>query len=87
MSSPNAGQTVVAVPLKSVGVSLLLTFFFGPLGMFYSTVWGAIIMIIISVVLFLVTFGIGVFITWPVSMIWGAIAASAHNNKVRAGRF
>lgn len=87
MSNTSAPQTVIAVPVKSVGVSLLLTFFFGPLGMLYSTVVGAIIMIVISVILFLVTFGFSVFITWPVSMIWGAIAASMHNNKVRAGRF
>ena len=87
MSNTSAPQTVITVPVKSVGVSLLLTFFFGPLGMFYSTVVGGIIMLVVSGVVFLATFGLGVFITWPICMIWGALAASAYNNKLRAGRF
>src|SRR5712691_3498301 len=39
---------VVAISPKNVGVAILLTLFFGPLGMFYSTVTGAIIMCIVT---------------------------------------
>lgn len=69
---------------KSVGVAFLLTLFFGPLGMFYSTVNGALIMtgalFIGAVVGFLVTLGIGVLVwvpaVWIVSIVWGCTAAS-----------
>lgn len=58
------------LPLKSVGAAFVLTFFFGPLGMLYSTVGGALVMIgvtlglavltgIVLFVISLVTYGIG----------------------------
>ena len=61
---------------KSVGVALLLTFLFGPFGMFYSTVTGAVVMLIISISLAVCTFGISLFITWPICMAWAAFAAA-----------
>ncbi|KML07860.1 hypothetical protein [Rossellomorea marisflavi] len=75
-------RTVIAVPRKSVGLSLVLTFFFGSLGMLYSTVAGALIMIAIEFVVGFLTFGIGLFFTHIVCMIWGAVAASNYNNRV-----
>ena len=79
------GTAVVVVPpRKSVGVALLLTFFFGPFGMFYSTVTGALIML---AVLFVGGFVVGVLtlglawlfwgpLVWFASMVWGCLAAS-----------
>jgi len=64
---------------KSVGVAFVLTFFFGPLGMFYSTVSGAIVMLLISLVLLPTTAGVGSALVWPVSIIWGCVAASRAN--------
>jgi hypothetical protein len=53
-------QIVVIQAPKSVAVAFLLTFFFGPLGMLYSTVKGALIMLfvvpIIAVILGVVLF-------------------------------
>lgn len=93
-----------SLPQKSVGVAFLLTFLFGPFGMFYSTVTGALVLLVISVVLSLVaglliglislaTFGLGAFLMilaplaglpiWITSMIWGCLAASHHNDRVR----
>jgi len=66
---------------KSVGISLLLTFLFGPLGMLYSTVSGGLIMLAVSVLLAIFTFGFSVFITQPICMVWGAIAADNENKK------
>lgn len=63
-------------PRKSVGVALLLTILFGPLGMFYSTVSGALIMLGVSFVLALFTAGLSVLVTWPICVIWGCMAAS-----------
>jgi hypothetical protein len=67
-------------PTKSVGVSLALTLVFGPLGLLYSTVEGALLMILSGIGLGIVL-GSGALVIWPVSMIWGAIAASAYNQK------
>lgn len=86
MSTSNTPQTIITVPVKSIGVSLLLTFFFGPLGMLYSTIWGGIIMIVISFFVGLISLGFGLVLTWPICMIWGAVAANSYNKKLLAGK-
>lgn len=63
-------------PRKSAFVAFLLTFLFGPLGMFYTTVLGAIIMIIVSIIVAVLTLGLGPLITWPICIIWACLAAS-----------
>jgi hypothetical protein len=78
-------QVVVVAAPKNVGIAVLLTILFGPLGMFYSTIWGAVIMLVVSLLLGLVTAGFAVFVTWPICVIWGAIAADRHNKRL-AGR-
>ena len=88
VAPPN--QVVIIGLPKSVGIAFILTFLFGPLGMFYSTVVGGIVMFIPEIVVFLIgilTFGVGfllLFITRPICIIWAMIAASMHNNKLRA---
>ncbi len=70
-------------PPKSVGVAFLLTFFFGPLGMLYSTVSGALIMIAVGLlggfIVGVMTFGLAWFFwgpaVWLTSIIWGCVAA------------
>jgi len=71
---------------KSPGVAFLLTFLFGPLGMFYSTVAGAIVMLVASLVLVPLTGGIAAFVVWPISIIWGCVAASRANAGVRVSQ-
>ena len=71
---------------KSVGVAFLLTFLFGPLGMFYSTVVGAIVMLVGSLVLVPLTSGIAAFFVWPASIIWGCVAASRANAGVQVSQ-
>jgi hypothetical protein len=82
---PYGSTTVVTfAPPKSVGVAFLLTFFFGPLGMLYSTVSGALIMLGISIVggifVGIITLGLAWLIwgpaIWVTSIIWGCTAAS-----------
>jgi dolichol kinase len=55
--------------------------------MLYSTIWGALAMIVLSVPAFFLTFGHGAFLIWPISMIWGAWAAHRYNQRLmrRAG--
>lgn len=42
---PTAARPVVVTPTKSVGIQILLVIFLGPLGLFYSTIKGALIML------------------------------------------
>lgn len=79
-----ATSTTVVVtpkPQKSVGIAILLTVLFGPLGMLYSTIAGGLIMLLISIVLGVFTMGVGSLLVWPITIIWGAVAASSHNKK------
>ncbi|SEB77110.1 hypothetical protein SAMN05443244_1795 [Terriglobus roseus] len=64
---------------KSVLLSLVLTFFFGPFGMLYSTVPGALIMLVLYVALGIPTLGWAIAVLHPIAMIWGAIAADRAN--------
>lgn len=75
------GQVVVA-QTKNVGTAIILTTLLGPLGMLYSTILGGVLMGIISSFVALVTLGFGLLFTWPICVIWAALAASSHNNRL-----
>lgn len=79
-------NVIVTKSTKNVGAAIALALFFGPLGMFYSTIVGAIIMIIVSLVVGILTFGLGLLITIPLGAIWAGIAAHLHNKKIMEGR-
>ena len=82
MTTSSQPQVVVVANPKNVGVAILLTVLLGPLGMFYSTVGGAILMLIIALIVGFLTLGIGALLTWPICIIWAALAASAHNKRL-----
>lgn len=87
-STPHAAVSVrpaayASSSRKSVGGAVLLAALFGPLGMLYSSVPGALVMLFASIVLGALTDGLSVFITWPVCMIWAAIAAQSYNESRR----
>ncbi len=67
---------------KNIGVAFMLAFFFGPLGMLYSTIVGGIIMLIVSVIVALITLGFGLVATWPICIVWAVIAVNIHNKKL-----
>jgi hypothetical protein len=48
-------QPIIVARTKSVALSLVLTFFLGPLGMLYSTIWGALVMIVCAVPFIILT--------------------------------
>ena len=85
MSEQPATRAVVVVPTKSVGIAIMLTFFFGPLGMLYSTIVGAIVMFVATLLAILLTAGLGLFLTWPIGIVWSAVAASSHNKALLSG--
>ena len=78
---PAAVPVVVVSERKSVGLAVLLTLLFGPLGMAYSTVGGAFIMFFITLFVAGVTMGVGLILTWPICVLWAAHAASEHNRR------
>ena len=82
-SSPNQQpQRIVVVPTKSAGLAIILAVIFGPLGLLYSTVTGAIVMFLVNIVVALVTVGFGLILTWPICGVWAAVAVNAYNKKL-----
>jgi hypothetical protein len=65
---------------KSMGAALLLTFFFGPLGLFYASITGGVIMTILSIIVLPLTLFAGSVGVWPICMIWAAISVNDYNN-------
>ena len=86
MEKESSRPVVVMTPTKSAGVAIILTVLFGPLGMFYSTIWGAIIMSILTLIVGIVTVGLGLIVMWPIAIIWGAVAAGSYNKKLASGQ-
>ena len=66
---------------KSAALAFILTFFFGPLGMLYSTVAGGLIMFVAGIVLIPLTFGLILPILWPIQLVWAVVAATNANKR------
>lgn len=81
MENHQQTTVIIAQPKKSMILGLILTFFFGPLGMLYSTIAGGVIMFILTPLVGILTFGLGLLIMWPVQLIWTGISISMHNKK------
>lgn len=75
-------QIIVMRSTKSVGIGLLLTFIFGPIGMLYGTIWGGFIMMVVNLVIGIPTFGLGLLFTWPIQLIWVALSIRSYNKKL-----
>jgi len=68
--------TLVQPASKSVWVAGLLTLFFGPMGMLYSTKAGCYVMTAVSIAMsFSVRGWIPWLVFWPVCIFWAAMAA------------
>ena len=75
-------QVIVVQSTKNPGMAALLGCLFGPLGLLYSTVKGAIIMFFVNLLVGIFTLGFGLFLTWPICGVWGYKAANAYNKKL-----
>lgn len=79
---------VVAIAVKSNVLAGLLAFFFGPIGMLYSTWVGALVMFGVNLVVALiafVTFGFGALLWIPVTVaeiIWAVHATNEYNRRL-----
>ena len=72
---------------KSYETGFILTFFFGPLGLFYSSWLAALILCVIAIAcavsgaLNIVSI---VVLCWPLAIFIGLVAVGKHNEKVKA---
>jgi energy-coupling factor transporter transmembrane protein EcfT len=69
---------------KSVGAALVLTFLFGPLGIFYVSILWAVVFIVPAIVVAVLTLGLGLLLVWPASMILAAAMASNQHSRFQA---
>jgi len=77
-------QTIIVTSQKSVVGAVFLALFFGPLGMLYATVPGAIAMFFVNLLIAIPTLGLGLLVTVPAGAIWAGVAASGHNRQITA---
>lgn len=77
-------HVTVVLTTKSVGIAILLTLLLGPIGMLYSTIWGALVMSVLFVCVGFVTLGLGLVVLWPMAILWAALAAHGHNKRILA---
>lgn len=75
-------NVMVVKQTKNPGTALILTALFGPLGMFYTTIKGGIVMMIINLLLVFPTIGLITVVTWPIQMIWAYRATVNYNRKL-----
>ena len=66
---------------KDIHAAFVLPFFLGPVGMLYSTLRGALIMLLVHLVVGLSTMGFGLIFTWPIGMVWTIKAAGDWNSN------
>lgn len=81
-AQPNQTTRVLVTPTKSAGVAAVLTILFGPIGMFYSTIMGGVVMLLVSLIIGVLTLGFGLLITWPICVAWGVIAVNNYNKDL-----
>lgn len=79
-------QVLMVGARKDVVLSVVLCFFFGPLGLLYSSPVGAIVACCATLVMCWMTLGIGTIVilpfAWILSMLFAWYAASAHNDRL-----
>lgn len=80
-NNPNRQTNVVVIGgQKSMTVAVLLTFFFGPLGLMYASVAGGLILMLVGLI-GLIIWPL-LLIPWLGSIVWAIIAVSNHNSKL-----
>jgi hypothetical protein len=79
---------VILTKTKSTATAVILTLFFGGLGLFYASIVGGIVMTILEILCIVVgvfTFGLG-FLLIPVihivTLIWAVVAVKKHNSRL-----
>ena len=68
-------------PPPRVRSAVLLALLFGPLGLFYASPIGGVLMTFVTAVAGLSTVGVGLLFAWPVCIVWAYIAASSQHEE------
>ena len=71
---------------KSMPLALILTFFFGPLGLLYASVRDGLILICISIAVAILTLGFGLIFVWIGSMVWAYMDVEKYNRALLNGQ-
>lgn len=75
-------NVIVMGKAKSVGVAFILAFFFGPLGLLYSSVVGGIVMLILMIPLIILTAGIALIFINLICCVWAVVASNQANEAL-----
>lgn len=70
------------MPFKSVGVALLFSVILGPVGLLYASVWGGLLMIIISICVISNQLYFVTLLVWLISCIWSVAKVEGYNKKI-----
>lgn len=70
------------LPYKSSAIALLFTFFCGPIGLLYASLWGGVLMSMVGIVVFGSGLHGPIILFWLMCNIWGAFAVQLYNNKI-----
>lgn len=68
---------------KSQIVQFFLNLFLGPLGLFYSSLAGALFWLVLVIVVGGFTWGVGALFLWPFIILTGMFTVYRHNRGVR----
>jgi hypothetical protein len=69
---------------KSVPIGLMLTIFFGPIGLLYASLRGGIIMILIGIILISYQYFFPILLWWIACCVWCVYAIEKYNKKQSA---
>ena len=86
MENSNQPQKIVVVSAgeKSLVAAILLTLFFGPLGLFYASITGGVVMLVGGIVFTIITLGFGLLIVYPICIVWAIVATNSYNANLRS---
>ena len=71
-----------AMPFKSLAGALLLSIFFGPVGLLYASTLGGIVMIILGCITVSSLLPVPMMIVWLGSCVWSVVATNQYNKKM-----
>ncbi|MFN3234262.1 MAG: hypothetical protein ACE365_02455 [Gammaproteobacteria bacterium] len=79
-------NTIMMAPFKSVAVALVFVILFGPVGLFYSSLLGGIVMTVLAGIAAFVLTDVPSFLPmagiWLVSTVWSMIAIRLYNRRI-----
>ena len=78
----NKQRISISVSPKSLPLAFVLTIVFGPLGLLYCTIPGAVLMFLVTFIVGLLTLGFGFLYTWPICIFWAYVSVKKYNSKI-----